>query len=321
MLDTMHPFLELSDLLPGLRQPVVRDLAWTLLSPPLLEYSDWPQRHPLAGSGWARQPGRLADWLLRLDEQPEPLLEWLARGPLRRLGLYYERLWQFALQAAPSILLLASNLPIRLGGRTLGELDLLLRDEDGIHHLELAVKLYLGPQLGDGKDPAHWLGPGSEDRLDRKLDHLTRHQLPLSSSRHGKLALADLRPDEVQARFWLGGYFFYPWPDGCASPTGAHPLHCRGRWLTHARFPAFRADAGAGQWQPLPRQAWLATAQLPTREIWPDEQMAHWLEELPSNAPAQLLVRLRESRTGVWEEAERIFLMPDAWPDIDQAQP
>ena len=87
MLDSMHPFLELSDLLPALSQPLVRDLAWTLLSPPLLADSDWPQRHPLAGSGWARQPGRLADWLRRLDEQPAELHDWLAQGPVRRLGL------------------------------------------------------------------------------------------------------------------------------------------------------------------------------------------------------------------------------------------
>ena len=63
MLDSMHPFLELTDLLPDLRQPPVRDLAWTLVSAPLLADSAWPQRHPLAGSGWAAQPGRLADWL------------------------------------------------------------------------------------------------------------------------------------------------------------------------------------------------------------------------------------------------------------------
>lgn len=319
MLDGMHPFLELSDLLPTLRQPLVRDLAWTLLSPPLLADSDWPQRHPLAGSGWARQPGRLADWLRRLDEQPERLREWLAQGSVRRLGLYYERLWQFALQAAPGILLLACNLPIRLGGRTLGELDLLLRDAEGVHHMELAVKLYLGPRAGDGRDAAQWLGPGSEDRLDRKLDHLARHQLPLSNSRHGKLALADLRSDEVRAEFWLGGYLFYPWPDGCAAPVGAHPLHGRGRWLTRDDFIAYRAQAAPGPWQPLPRQAWLAGSRLSEEEVWTRERFADWLAHLPSGAPAHLLVRLEKRAADNWEEAERLFLMPEAWPRNGQA--
>lgn len=313
MLDSMHPFLELTDLLPDLRQPPVRDLAWTLVSAPLLADSAWPQRHPLAGSGWATQPGRLADWLGRLDEQPAPLCEWLAQGSGRRLGLYYERLWQFALRAAPGVQLLACNLPIRLGGRTLGELDLLLRDGEGVHHMELAVKLYLGPRAGDGRDPAQWLGPGAEDRLDRKLDHLARHQLPLSSSRHGKLALADLRQDDLQAEFWLGGYFIYPWPHGCAAPLGAHPHHCRGRWLTREQFAAFRAQAAPGPWQPLPRQAWLASARLSAEEVWSAPRLTAWLRQLP-DAAAELLVRVEEEKAGTWKEAERIFLMPDAWP-------
>lgn len=87
--------------------------------------------------------------------------QWLAQATTRRLGRYYERLWQFAVTHAPGVELVAANLPIRVGGHTLGELDMLLRDRDGVHHLELAIKLYLGPQHGDGHDPAHWLGPGS----------------------------------------------------------------------------------------------------------------------------------------------------------------
>ncbi len=75
--------------------------------------------------------------------------------------------------------LIAANLPVRDGGHTLGELDLLLRDDDGIHHLELAIKLYLGPSPA----PATGSGPAARDRLSRKLEHLCRHQLPLAATR------------------------------------------------------------------------------------------------------------------------------------------
>ena len=88
---------------------------------------------------------------------------------------------------------------------------------------------------------------------------------------------------------------------------------------TRERFTALRADSAPGPWQPLPRQAWLATAQLPHAEVWSAEHFDDWLEQLPRTAPAQLLVRLREARTDVWEEAERVFLMPDAWPLNGQA--
>ncbi|HHN1721073.1 TPA: DUF1853 domain-containing protein, partial [Pseudomonas aeruginosa] len=50
----------LTELLDELRHPAVRDLAWTLLAPPLLRRTPEPQRHPLAASRWRQEPERLA---------------------------------------------------------------------------------------------------------------------------------------------------------------------------------------------------------------------------------------------------------------------
>src|SRR5690606_39982868 len=104
----MH-FPSLSDLPTHLRQPAVRDLAWALLSPPLLAQSPWPQRHPLKASSWSQQPEALADWLMSQDADSSALQQWLSQRSVRRLGLYYERLWQFALDAAPGIEVVAAN--------------------------------------------------------------------------------------------------------------------------------------------------------------------------------------------------------------------
>lgn len=214
-------FPELLDLPRRLRHPEVRDLAWAIIAPPMLIDTPWPQRHPLAGSDWVQAPDQLEHWLRQLDRDSYPLLHCLSLGRTRRLGLYYERLWQFAVQHAPGIELIAANLPIRHEGHTLGELDLLLRDRDGIHHLELAIKLYLGPQQGDGRDTAQWLGPGCHDRLDRKLAHLREHQLPISARPESREALAALGIEPTglevfRSELWLGGYLLYP---GRATPT------------------------------------------------------------------------------------------------------
>ncbi|MGE8496027.1 MAG: DUF1853 family protein [Pseudomonas sp.] len=317
----MTPFPSLSDLPQRLRQPVVRDLAWVLLSPPLLCRTPWPQRHPLTASSWNRAPGALADWLLHQDQDSSALLAWLAQSSVRRLGLYYERLWQFALRAAPGIELLAANLPIRQGGHTLGELDLLLRDEEGTHHLELAIKLYLGPEHHSGDQASQWLGPGSHDRLDIKLDHLSQHQLPLSGRAEARAALAELNLAETQAELWLGGYLFYPWSRPCHPPQGANPQHLTGRWLHHRDWHAFTHDSPPGHWQPLPRQAWLAPARLTPDNLWTAEQLTHWFDSLTPQSNAQLLVRVQPDAQGDWVEAERVFLVGDSWPETAEAGP
>lgn len=302
-----NPYL-LLELLQSLRTPAVRDLAWALLSPPLLDETASDQRHPLQASVWQRQPQLLSDWLQRLDRDSSALQAWLAHPPARRLGLYYERLWQFALHAAPDVTLVSANLPIRHDGQTLGELDLLLRDDDGEHHLELAVKFYLGPEAADGSDAAQWLGPGSHDRLDLKLGHLLHHQLPLSARDEARHALHELRLHRPRATFWLGGYLFYPWRAGCSPPCGASLAHLRGQWLRQQDWDDFSTLYPGATWQPLPRLDWLAPAR------WSDEDLLQRQAALPRQAGAELLVRLEQDDTGDWHEVQRLFLVSEQWP-------
>lgn len=308
----MIPFADLQPLPRQLRHPAVRDLAWVILSPPLLCQAPGPQRHPLHASHWAEDPQRLAAWLHALDQAPEPLLAWLARLTSRRLGLYYEALWQFALRQAPGVELLAANLAIRDGGRTLGELDIVLRDRDGDHHLELAIKLYLGPPASDGRDPQAWLGPGCHDRLGHKLAHLAGHQLPMSRGPQSRAVLAGLGLEQLQGHLWLGGYLFYPSTGDTLPPEGANPDHLRGGWLRQGDWIAQPGQ----RWQPLPRQAWLAAARLSAQDCWGTAQFEAWRTGLEPHAPAQLLARLHEQEDGAWEEVERVFLVADSWPDL-----
>ncbi|WP_263141658.1 DUF1853 family protein [Pseudomonas sp. RIT-PI-AD] len=309
----MTPFAELQDLPRRLRGATLRDLAWTLLSPPLLATPGAPQRHPLQASEWAARPSALADWLLALQRDPAPLLAGLAEPANPRLGRYYERLWQFALGQAPGIELLANNLAIRQDGRTLGELDLLLRDAEGLHHLELAVKFYLGHR--DASGTTRWIGPSRHDRLDLKLAHLRERQLPLSAHPSTLALLAGRGLGAPEPGLWLGGYLFYPWREGCPPPPGAPSHHSRGRWLFRRDWRKLQAECPGGRWQPVPRMAWLAPLRL--EEPPPTLDCESWRGALEVPAPAILLARLEPGAEGGWEERERCFLVPDAWPATD----
>lgn len=314
----MNPFISLRELPAQLNQPAVRDLAWTLIASPLLLDAQWQQCHPLAGSTWAQEPTKMAVWLRELDVDARSLEAWLARSSTRRLGLYYEKLWQFALNAATGVHLLAANVAIRQGAKTLGEMDLLSRDAHGDHHTELACKFFLGPAHASGEDPLNWLGPGGQDRLGLKLAHLRERQLTLSNCAEAQSVLASLGIHTLQAELWLGGYLFYPWPDGCAMPHGAHPQHLRGHWLFRRQWQAFAAQHTTGRWQILPRSRWLAPARGDQTNTLSLPQLIEQLDATDNQPSPQLVAQLECGADGDWHEVLRLFVLHDSWPDAKQ---
>ncbi|MFV8781396.1 DUF1853 family protein [Microbulbifer sp. SA54] len=184
-----------------------------------------------------------------------PLQRALEASASRRLGIYFENLWAFAFEHHPDYRLLARNLPLRDGTRTLGELDFLVEHlpDATYEHWEVAVKFYL--QVGDD-----WIGPGLKDRLDIKLERMLNHQLPVLHTSTGHRALDSLAEQQMQrrptsVRQWtlMPGRLFRPLPDSGALPESA----CDYWWCTLETFIHNGRNANC-RWHYLPKRAWLA---------------------------------------------------------------
>ncbi len=296
-------------LIQQLTHAAVRDLAWTLLSPPLF--------HRLPGDGASDWPSpdqhALQHWLRGLDKQPAPLLQALARHPQLRLGLYFEHLWRFYWEHGPEdARLLAHNLQLfDDAGVTLGAFDFLLHWRGHNRHLETAVKFYLGqPEPGNAHHTSQWhqwVGPEGQDRLDRKLDRLLTHQLPLSRHPLARELLASLSPGPWQGLLRLGGYLFYPAREHMPAPQDANPGHLRGHWYDWRDFPVDDATP----WLPLARKQWLSPAFCAGDALLSHGQgLRSLLQHHAGEKQRPLLLARMAPGPGGWWETGRAFALP-----------
>lgn len=289
------------------RHKVVRDLVWSLFSPDLVS-PDWPGTANLEEDWLCRMLLDLLPALSELDSDPTPLQATLAERRSGRLGESFELLIRHALSLHPDIELLAHNLVISHQGRTLGEIDLLLRDVLAARTLalETSVKFYLGPR--DARtDPALWIGPNPQDRLSTRLQRL-EHQLALCTHPATRELLAGRGIHDCTARALVRGRLFHYLPhwEDAAPPLGANPHHLRGWWAEHGHFRDWMpTDA---HWVILDRSDWLAP--LSRNDV---------VEPLDSSALRGLLgSRLFSrpvclARIAAGEEISRGFVVPNSW--------
>ena len=300
-----------------LHDAAVRDLAWVIASPGLLDAHHPDYAGQVVDDAWcAAQLTTCTPWLMQLDAAPQALHAHIAARATRRLGLYFESLLAFWLAHAPHMQLIAANLPVREAGRTLGEYDLLWRDDAGVtRHWEAAVKFYL--QAEHLPTTHTFIGPAARDRLDLKLQRVFQHQLTLSHSRAGQAALPpQVAPLLTQA--FIKGYLFYPAHTFLTQPSatpGVSPAHLRGWWLRQGSG-ALPHSAAHTRWVQLSRLRWLAPLRLDAdAEVMTQQQVEAMLQAHFAAAPTPLqLVEVVRGDRGMWYEVTRGFVVHAAWP-------
>lgn len=278
-----------------------RDLDWCLHSPPLVTDPDtafiWPDER------WFRQLNRETAIAL-----PEP------RHPHHfRLGQHFEKLLVAWLEASTDFELLAANLQVQDGKRTVGEFDFLVQHQGVVEHWEAAVKFYLGTGTGTGETLDCWYGPNTADRFDIKYERLINHQLGLANNEYAQLTLAQRHIGVDRARCFMKGRLFYPWAhfenrDFRFAPI-IHPGHEKGWWLPQTDFLLTFEDT-ASRFVYLPKSLWLSPLTLADFEA----PLSCWelMEFLESPHIEQATHVAIVSDDG---EISRGFIVKDQWLD------
>jgi len=299
----------------------VRDLAWTCFSPPLVHIAHLVGANsPVSAYTPQFTPAR-ALWLKVQDDDPAPLLKHLAMRPTHRLGVYFEQLWHFFLQHDPATELIAHNLAVRDGGKTLGEFDCILYDKQQrcYIHLELAVKFFLGVPQAARKFPIEgsaldWLGPDQKDRLATKLDQLLLRQILLTDAPAARALLGGLAITDITQQIALKGYLFQAPGSSLPLPPGYNadcPLGC---WVPLGdELARHCAQLAASTFVILPKRRWLSAAYSEdnAEQLAPPQLNDAVAEQLGSDGYPLLVAALDKNG----EESSRFFVTPRSWPE------
>jgi len=292
--------------------PLVRSLAWLIGSPGLLTATPTADATVVDDAWCARQLAASHVWLAAQDANPRPLEEFVAQRNIRRLGFLAEALLAFWISNCGRFELLAENLVVREGGRTLGDFDLLLRDGDAGEpvHWELSVKFYLRLPAADGL--AAYVGPAGHDTLAAKAHRVLTRQLGLAQTAAGKAALARLGIERVAARAFVKGWLFYPPGMPAGATAGLNPAHGRGWWRRHVTDISDNWPVPGRGYRIADRLAWLAWPGMVAPTLDWRELQSGLRTHFATGAGALMVVEF-DSQAPHAIETGRGLVMPPEW--------
>lgn len=303
------------------KHKVVRDLAWVIASPPLfINSEEFKEVKFLDDDFFTKEFEKNRDLLNSLDDEPTPLLEHVRQNNSRLLGKYFENLVGFWLLNSRDKKLLASNLQVRSGERTIGEIDFLFKDKltDINYHLEAAGKFFMG--FKDIPGWSNFIGPNTNDRLDKKMNKLLNEQIKLCSKPLTKEILKEKNISEpVNPVVWFKGYLFYYHSnfrnESFTLPNSANPRHIKGWWFYQsAKYEII--ESNKHQWVVLQRMDWVSQVYNPDEaSVMNSGQLLYKLDKyFAKNNYPLLLAELVPDESGILTEHSRGFVVSDKWP-------
>ncbi|NND99747.1 MAG: DUF1853 family protein [Pirellulaceae bacterium] len=289
---------------------LIRDLLWVVNSPSLVTNADAVQGIESPRIEPAQiEPARIEPAQLnRAQIDPDHLAHCLQKFTGHRVGHYFEHLVHYYLEHVRRLPILARSQQVRDANRTIGEIDLIFRDEqDRVTHWEIAVKFYLHfPH--DNFSPSHFIGPNASDTFERKMDRLYSHQLPLSQSQF---------PDVQIRQAYVKGRIFYaldlPPPERL--PKRLSSDHARGHWLRSSQIDSLDASP-ASRYRILRKPHWLSAeiANEDDPDLLTPSALINTLQRHFGKTDRPVLISQLQPDQQHFAEVSRIFVVSQHWP-------
>ena len=279
----------------------LRDLIWAVNSHSLLAAGP-----DIAGA----ESGHVDAWHLDAAQvDPDHLTAFLAETPGYRVGRYFERLILYWLKYIRQVEIIADALQIHDGNRTIGEIDLLFRDEQQrLTHWEIAVKFYLN-YPHDGGMGSHYIGPNAADTFERKIERLFVHQL-----RRSETHVPDV---DIRQAFVKGRIFYHPSQQSSQKlPARLSPDHLRSEWIRSSELDLLSVARDVS-YRILRKPFWLSkdVAHTSAGEAMSPEEMIESLTRKFTAEDRPVLISQLEVDGPELVESNRFFVVPERWPD------
>ena len=275
----------------------LRDLKWVISSPSLIAQPSADEDHPETPDFQAVDVPHLENYLAPYSHF--------------RIGQYYEGLVLYWLEHIRKLKIIARHQQVFEESRTVGEIDVLFEDEVGVlTHWEIAVKFYLYYPEVNPVD-SHFIGPNVKDSFERKMRRLFEYQLPLSQTHFPKV---------TRRQAFVKGMIFYH-PDHSAPtqlPEKLFPTHPRGTWLHLSELSRLTEQHEEPVFLIREKPDWLS-ATLCSKT---DERLLSFVElqcQLKTHFQEQtrpILISALSCQQITCHEVERVFVVPDSWPEI-----
>lgn len=276
-----------------------RDLKWAVMSPDLIIES----------------PGEkeAANLIHEASINEQELAAFLTPYAKFRVGEYFEGLVLYWLEKICHLKIVAQQQQIREGKQTIGEIDFLFEDEAGeLNHWETAVKFYLHYPV-DNPTGSHFIGPNASDWFEKKINRLLGHQIPFGKKHF---------PEIMRSKAFVKGMIFYhphlkP-PDQLPQKLSAK--HLRGTWIRHSERDWLKDKHKNCMFRVMQKPYWLSpeVSLSQIQELKSFEELKSELDTHFRKKEWPLLISVLACQQALYEEIDRVFVVAESWPQIDE---